>query len=210
MFTSSLRVCVFCSSSEAVDPRYRVVAAELGTALAEAGWELVYGGGNVGLMGEVARAALRGGAKVTGIIPERLATREIALDDVTELIRTETMRERKALMDERSDAFVVLPGGIGTLEELVEIVTLKQLGFHERAIVVLDADGYWDPLLAQVRRMVDGNLAAPSLLDLWQVVTDVPGVMAALAGYSPPAPPDPGAELELESLPDPRGTPTGG
>lgn len=205
-----LRVCVFCSSSEEVDPRYRRVAAQLGTAIAEAGWELVYGGGNLGLMGEVARAALAGGARVTGIIPERLATRELALDGVNDLIRTETMRERKALMDDRSDAFVVLPGGIGTLEELVEILTLKQLGFHDRAIVVLDADGYWDPLLAQVDRMVDGHLAAPSLRELWKIVHDVDGVMDTLARYRPPPPMRPPAELELETLPAPPGTPTGG
>jgi len=210
MSPPTLRVCVFCSSSEEVDLRYRQVAAQLGTALAGAGWELVYGGGNLGLMGEVARAALAGGARVTGVIPERLATREIALHDVTELIRTDTMRERKALMDDRSDAFVVLPGGIGTLEELVEILTLKQLGYHHRAIVVLDADGYWDPLLTQVDRMVDERLAASSLRELWEVVPDVAGAMAALARYRPPPPAPPSAELELETLPAPQKTPTGG
>jgi len=210
MSSPPLRVCVFCSASERVDPRYRRVAAQLGAALAEAGWELVYGGGNLGLMGEVARAALAGGARVTGVIPESLAIREIALDEVTELIRTDTMRERKALMDERSDAFVVLPGGIGTLEELVEILTLKQLGFHGRAIVVLDADGYWDPLLEQVDRMVDGHLAAPSLREMWEIVPDVGKAMDTLARYRPPPPVPPPAELELETLPTPPGTPTGG
>lgn len=198
-----MRVCVFCASSEAVDPRYRTVAAELGTGLAAADWELVYGGGNLGLMGEVARAALAGGARVTGVIPDRLADRELALDDVTELIRTETLRERKALMDARSDAFVVLPGGIGTLEELVEILTLKQLGYHDRAVVVLDADGYWDPLLEQVRRMVAQRLAAPSLLALWQVVPDVRSALAALASYRPPAAPVVTDEVELETLEEP-------
>lgn len=183
-----LSVCVYCASSEAVRPSYRAVAAELGAAIAVEGWALVYGGGNIGLMGEVARAALAGGAHVTGIIPHRLATREIELRDVTELIRVETMRERKALMDERSDAFVVLAGGIGTVEELVEMITLKQLGWHDRAIVVLDTEGFWDPLLAQFQRMVDEQLAEPSLLELFQVTRDVASTVAALRDYEPPAP----------------------
>lgn len=198
MSVQPLRVCVYCASSERVDSRYRRVAAELGAAIAGAGWELVYGGGAIGLMGEVARAALAGGARVTGIIPHRLARREIALDEVTELVHTETMRERKALMDARSDAFVVLPGGIGTLEELVEIVTLKQLGFHERAIVVIDADGYWDPLLEQIQRMVDQRLADPGLLNLWEVTRDVEGAMTALRTYRAAGPARPSAAVELE------------
>ncbi len=197
-----LRVCVFCASSEGVAPRFRRVAADLGAAIAANGWSLVYGGGNIGLMGEVARAALAGGAHVTGIIPHRLATREVALEGVTELIRTDTMRERKALMDARSDAFVVLPGGIGTLEELVEILTLKQLGYHDRAVVVLDSDGYWDPLVEQLRRMVVESLAAPSLLSLWTVTADVDGTVAALRDYVPPAvDPEPRDELEVVQAP---------
>lgn len=174
-------VCVFCASSERVDARYRRVAAALGVAIAEHGWELVYGGGNIGLMGEVARAALTAGGRVTGVIPHRLASREIALETVTELIRTDTMRERKALMDARSDAFVVLPGGVGTLEELVEIVTLRQLGYHDRPVVVIDADGYWDPLLAQFDRMVAESLASATVRDLLDVTADVPGAVRALA-----------------------------
>jgi uncharacterized protein (TIGR00730 family) len=153
--------------------------------LAHEGWRLVYGGGNVGLMGEVARAALAAGAHVTGVIPHRLADREVALTDVTELLRVDTMRERKALMDERSDAFVVLPGGIGTLEELVEMLTLKQLGYHDRAVVVLDSGGYWDPLLEQLRRMVDEGYAAPALRELFIVTDDVPATVAAIRGYRP-------------------------
>jgi uncharacterized protein (TIGR00730 family) len=139
-------------------------------------------------MGEVARAALAAGAHVTGVIPHRLARPEIAFDGVTELIRTETMRERKQIMDERSDAIVVLPGGIGTLEELVEILTLKQLGYHDRAIVVLDSAGYWDPLLAQLKRMIAEGMAYPSLAGLWQVTIDVEGTIEALRTYRPPPP----------------------
>ncbi len=185
MTTAPLRVCVYCASSEAAAPEHRAAAAELGRAIAGRGWSLVYGGGSIGLMGEVARAALAAGAHVTGVIPHRLAEREVALEAVTELIRTDTMRERKAIMDDRADAFVVLPGGIGTLEELVEILTLKQLGYHDRAIVVLDSGGYWDPLLGQLRRMVAERLAGEGLLDLFDVTTDVPATIAALASYRP-------------------------
>lgn len=197
-------VCVFCASSEAVDARYRAVAAELGTAIVARGWSLVYGGGGIGLMGEVARAALAGGGHVTGVIPHRLASREIALDEVTELVRTDTMRERKALMDERSDAFVVLPGGIGTLEELVEIVTLRQLGYHDRPIVVIDVDGYWDPLLAQFQRMVDESLASEDLQRLFAVTRGVEGAVAALA-RPPGAPSAPSDEAALEAVESPPG-----
>jgi uncharacterized protein (TIGR00730 family) len=174
-------VCVFCASSEAVAASERAIAAELGAALADRGWRLVYGGGGIGLMGEVARAVLRAGGDVLGVIPHRLATREVALPEVTELVLTDTMRERKHRMDAESDAFVVLPGGIGTLEELVEILTLKQLGYHHRPIVVLDAEGFWAPLLAQLDRMVDAGLAAPSVLDLFSVVRDVPAALDAIA-----------------------------
>lgn len=185
MSTPIRSVCVYCASSQAVAPAYRAVAADLGRAIAAEGWDLVYGGGNIGLMGEVARAALTGGAHVTGVIPHRLADSEIALEAVAELHRTETMRERKALMDERSDAFIVLPGGIGTLEELVEILTLKQLGYHSRAVIVLDAEGFWDPLIEQLRRMVDQRFAHPDLLDLWTVTADVEETLEALRTYVP-------------------------
>jgi uncharacterized protein (TIGR00730 family) len=196
-------ICVYAASSEAVGEGHRRVAEELGRAIACEGWRLVYGGGSVGLMGEVARGALAGGAHVTGVIPHRLARREITLTAVTELIRTETMRERKQIMDERSDAFVVLPGGIGTLEELVEILTLKQLGYHDRAIVILDDAGYWDPLLAQLDRMITERLAYPSLAELWQVTTDVEGTVEALRTYEPP-PPRPLGPVVLEAYEDSR------
>ncbi|CAN5599834.1 MAG: TIGR00730 family Rossman fold protein [Actinomycetota bacterium] len=199
----SLSVCVYCASSDSVAPPLRVVAADLGRALAAEGWSLVYGGGNVGLMGEVARAALAAGAHVTGVIPHRLADREIALEDVTELLRTDTMRERKALMDDRSDAFVVLPGGIGTLEELVEILTLKQLGYHDRAIVVLDAGGYWDPFLAQLDRMVELGLAASSLPGLLDATHDVAETVAAIRHYRPRRGPADDAE-QVEAVEAPR------
>ena len=174
MFT----ICVYCASSDAVAEHHRRVARELGAAIAAQGWALMYGGGNIGLMGEVARAALAGGGQVTGVIPHLLADREVALEEVSSLVRTETMRERKALMDEGSDAFVVLPGGIGTLEELVEIVTLKQLGYHARPVVLLDDTGYWDPLLRLLDHMVTEKMAGA---DLPTLVESVPTVAAAIA-----------------------------
>ena len=193
-------VCVYCASSEAVAPEHRAVARALGSGLVERGWELMYGGGNIGLMGEVARAVLDGGGRVTGVIPHLLADREVALEDVTNLVRTETMRERKALMDEGSDAFVVLPGGIGTLEELVEIITLKQLGYHDRVIVLLDPTQYWEPLLVLLRRMVVEGLATADLLDLMVSVATPEEALEAVARGSAGAPSHQGdVPLELET-----------
>ena len=178
-----LTVCVFCASSEAVAEEHRVVARELGAAIAARGWRLMYGGGNIGLMGEVARAVLAGGGHVTGVIPHLLADREVALHDVSRLVHTDTMRERKALMDEGSDAFVVLPGGIGTLEEVVEILTLKQLGYHDRPVVLLDTNGYWAPLLAMLERMVTERLADQQLLGLLESVSSVAAAVREVADH---------------------------
>lgn len=198
----SLSICVFCSASEAVTAADRAVAAELGGAVADRGWTLVYGGGDVGLMGETARAALAAGGVVTGIIPHRLADREVALEHVTELIRTDTMRERKALMDERSDAFVVLPGGIGTLEELVEILTLKVLGYHERPVVLLDPDGFWEPLRAQLDRIIERGLAGADLRATWTDANTVDEALDAVVAASP-RPHEASAADRLEALQGP-------
>lgn len=188
--STTVSVCVFCSSSEAVDGDLRALASELGDAIASRGWRLVYGGGNVGLMGEVARAAMDGGAHVTGVIPHRLVDKEIALDDVSELIRVDTMRERKRLMDERADAFVILPGGIGTLEELMEVLTLKQLGFHDRPIVMLDPVGFWAPLHQLLDEVVAAGLAShrvKELLHLASTVSETLDTVAAGGGERGPA-----------------------
>lgn len=151
--TDGRAVCVYCSSSDAIGDDLRRLAAAAGAQLAARGWRMVYGGGSVGLMGITARAALAGGAHVTGVIPDKLVDRELALGEVSELVRTRTMRERKQVMDERSDAFLILPGGIGTLEELVEMLSLRQLGYHDRPIVVLDAGGFWQPLRSLLAHM---------------------------------------------------------
>lgn len=146
-------ICVFCGSGSGVNQSYAKAAKVLGRDMAGAKIGLVYGGGSLGLMGEVARAVLKHDGNVTGIIPEFLSEREKMLKDVNELVVTKDMHERKGLMFERSDAFVALPGGIGTLEELVEQLTWSQLGQHDKPIVVANIDGFWDPLMGLLDHM---------------------------------------------------------
>lgn len=146
-------VCVYCGSGRGLDSAYAIAARKLGKALADNGIRLIYGGGSLGLMGEVARATLGAGGKVTGIIPEFLGSREHMLKDVDELIVVENMHVRKQLMFDRADAFVALPGGVGTLEELVEQLTWSQLGRHAKPIVVANINGFWDPFLKLLDHM---------------------------------------------------------
>jgi uncharacterized protein (TIGR00730 family) len=146
-------VCVYCGSGPGTNPRFIEAASALGKTFAENGIRLVYGGGSVGMMGAVASAVLDNGGSVTGIIPDFLTTREHALTRVQETIVTPDMHERKRLMFERSDAFVALPGGIGTLEELVEQLTWKQLGRHAKPVLLANIDGFWEPLLALLAHM---------------------------------------------------------
>ncbi len=167
------RVCVFAASSEHVSARYRALARDLGRAIAEQGWQVVYGGGQVGLMGEVARAALAAGGHVVGIIPHHLNRREVAFDEVTELVMVDTLLERKSHMDSRSDAFAVLPGGIGTLDELLDVLTTRALGFHRRPLVLLDPDGYWEPFRALLDRMIDQRTASPAVHEGYAVARTV-------------------------------------
>lgn len=151
---SSVRsICVYCGSGPGNNPAYIDAARTLGRSLAENGIRLVYGGGGLGLMGEVARATLGAGGEVTGIIPEFLVAREHMLAEVTDLLVTEDMHQRKKLMFERSDAFVALPGGIGTLEELVEQLTWSQLGQHNKPIVVANIADFWTPFLGLLEHM---------------------------------------------------------
>jgi uncharacterized protein (TIGR00730 family) len=152
-------VCVFCSSAGGLPELYRQAARDLGRELAERGHRLVYGGGNVGLMGEVARSVHQHGGTVVGVIPQGLVDRELAYEPADELLVTETLRERKAEMDARADAFVALPGGFGTLEELLEVLTLRQLRLHHRPVVLVNVAGYWDPFLAMARAMVAQGFA---------------------------------------------------
>ena len=153
---------VFCGSSSGTDDRYARAARELGALLAARGIELVYGGGEVGLMGEVADACLAGGGRVVGVIPKGLFSREVAHRGLTELHEVESMHERKQLMYDRSDAFLALPGGLGTLEELAETITWSQLGLHAKPVALLDVGGFWDPLVQQLDHMVSEGFLKPA------------------------------------------------
>lgn len=169
-------LCVYCGSGPGRNPAYIAAAREVGQAMAEDGIGLVYGGGSLGLMGEVARATLAAGGHVTGIIPEFLVTRERMLEEVNELIVTANMHERKMTMFERSDGFVALPGGIGTLEELVEITTWAQLDRHNKPIVLCNINSYWDPLVTLFNHMRDENFIRPELefkMDVVKAAADV-------------------------------------
>ena len=173
-------VCVYCGSAGTVDPRYRAAAIELGGALAAAGIELVFGGGRIGLMGLLADAALAAGGRVTGVIPDRLRSAELAHRGVSELVVVGNMQDRKRVMAERAHAFAVLPGGIGTLDETFEIVTWRQLGLHDKPIFLVDVDGYWRPLRRLLGHIVRNGFAAPSLTGLIRVVPSVAALVDAL------------------------------
>jgi uncharacterized protein (TIGR00730 family) len=174
------RLCVYCGSSGAVDRQYREAATELGARLAAAGIGLVFGGGRVGLMGLLADAVLAGGGEVIGIIPSRLRDAELAHRGATELVVVESMHERKRLMAEKADAFAVLPGGIGTLDEMFEILSWKQLGLHDKPILLADIGGYWAPLRALLDDIVTKGFARPEARELLGVVPTVATLMAAL------------------------------
>jgi len=156
-------VCVYCGSRAGAMPGFSTHATMLGRALAEAGWRLIYGAGDVGLMGDVARAAQAAGGDTFGVIPAHLVSREVAKSDLNRFVVTETMHERKKVMFMNADAVVLLPGGAGSLDELFEALTWRQLGLHEKPIVVLNTDGYWTPLKALIDHLVDQGFADPSL-----------------------------------------------
>ncbi len=163
-------VCVYCGSRAGAMPAYAQHARALGTMLAQEGWRLVYGAGDVGLMGEVARAAQQAGADTFGVIPKHLVDWEVGKTDLTRYVVTETMHERKKVMFMNADAVVVLPGGAGSLDEFFEVLTWAQLGLHTKPVVLLNVDGYWDPLTDLIRHVVSQGFAAPSLLDHFTVV----------------------------------------
>ncbi len=174
-------LCVFCGARFGTDPGSRDVAKQLGSLLAREGITLVYGGGGVGLMGLVANAALDEGGQVVGVIPRFLLQREAGHPALTETVVVETMHERKLQMFERSDAFVVLPGGIGTLEELFEVLSWRTLGLHNKPIIIVDQGGYWQPLAALLRGVVEGGFAERTHLDHVAFVSDLKDVLPAIA-----------------------------
>lgn len=173
-------ICVYCGSRFGADAAYRAEAEALGAWIAANGHELVYGAGDVGLMGAVATAAQTAGGKTLGVIPEHLLAREVGKRDLTRFVVTETMHERKKVMFMNSNAIVVLPGGAGSLDEFFEILTWRQLGLHEKPVFILNTNGYWDPLDALVRHVVENGFADASLLDFYEVKHDLGALQAAL------------------------------
>lgn len=166
-------LCVYCSSSDRLEPKYPAMAEQVGAEIAARGWTLVYGGGKTGLMGAVARGTKSGGGRVVGVIPEFMKVRELAFDEADELISVITMRERKTLMETRADAFLALPGGWGTLEELLEILTLAHLEVLHKPIVILNHEGYFDDLLRMFRRVVDEKFMHATILGKFAVANTV-------------------------------------
>lgn len=177
-------LCVFCGASTPPDNRFLEAAGSLGRTLAQEGIELVYGGGALGLMGTIARATRDAGGKVTGIIPTFLTKLEEKLQGITETIEVETMHQRKRLMFERSDAFIVLPGGMGTLDETVEMITWAQLQLHRKPILLVDYLGYWQPFIALVEHVINTGFARPNTRGFITVVPDVDAILPTLEKLS--------------------------
>jgi uncharacterized protein (TIGR00730 family) len=173
-------VCVYCGSAIGGDERYRAAAGELGRSLAKAGIGLVFGGGQIGLMGVAADAALAAGGHVVGVIPAALRDRELGHQGVNELVVVDTMHDRKRVMAERADAFAILPGGIGTLDEFFEIATWRQLGLHDKPIFVVDVAGYWGPLRVLFDHIVAQGFVGPLVPRLVEIVPDIAALMRAL------------------------------
>jgi uncharacterized protein (TIGR00730 family) len=179
-------ICVFCGSRPGVDPAFTSAAAALGAAIARRGLTLVYGGAKVGLMGVLANAALAEGGHVVGVIPKGLVSKEIAHDGLAELFLTETMHERKDRMILLSDAFVSMPGGFGTYDELFEVLTLAQIGFHDKPSAFLNVKGYFDPLVALLRHTIDHSFAAPQHEQLYLAAPEPEALLDALIAWQPP------------------------
>jgi len=178
-------VAVFCGSRFGSHPVYRAAAAELGAGIARAGWRLVYGGGRVGLMGVVADAALAEGGEVLGIIPEFLQQREVAHGGVGRMVVTATMHDRKRLMFDAASAFVTMPGGLGTFDETIEITTWRQLALHDKPILICDVAGWAQPYLQMIEASIATGFADPDAARLYEVVRDVPAVLARLHSMRP-------------------------
>jgi uncharacterized protein (TIGR00730 family) len=182
--TTSL--CIFCGSQHGSDQRFELAATRLGELAGAAGLKVIYGGGRVGLMGAAADAAMAAGGEVIGLIPARLLEREVGHRQITELIVARDMFDRKDQMIARSDAFVVLPGGLGTLDELLEVLTLRQLGYHGKPIILVNLAGYWDPLITLIEQVIAHGFAAPNVRALYGVVDSVEEVLPALGVEAPP------------------------
>ncbi|MER5172168.1 TIGR00730 family Rossman fold protein [Thioclava kandeliae] len=182
MTQPQISVCVFCGSRLGAKESYAEAATKTGEMLAKRGWRLVYGAGDVGLMVTVARAAQEVGGATFGVIPEHLFSREVGKRDLTTYIVTETMHERKKVMFMNSDAIVLLPGGAGSLDEIFEVLTWRQIGLHGKPILILNTDGYWEPLRALIDQFINEGFADPSIGEFLIWADTVPELEAALAG----------------------------
>ena len=180
-------LCVYCASSDRVDPKYARAAFAFGQAMPQRGWGLVYGGGKVGLMGAVAKGVKASGGRVVGVIPQFMKARELDYEGADEMLTVTTMRERKLRMEERADAFVALPGGWGTLEEIMEILTLRQLDVVRKPCVLFNQDGFYDDLLRFFDRMIGERFNKPSNLELFRVATSVETIFTCLESGAVPA-----------------------
>jgi len=178
-------VCVYASSSSLVDDVYVEAAAELGRALAQRGWGLVFGAGADGLMGAAARGAAEAGGVTIGVVPEKMDVDGVVYDSCTELFVTRTLRERKAMMEDKADAFVALPGGFGTYEELLEIIALRQLGYHKKPVAILNVNGYYDGLIAQFDKAVEQRFSGPGALSVFGVFGTVEETLNYIDTYVP-------------------------
>lgn len=180
-------ICIYCGSRFGNRPEYETVARELGILIAQRGWQLVYGGGNVGLMGAVADAVIEGGGRVIGVIPETLMKREVGHRGLAELHVVQTMHQRKQMMAERADAFIALPGGIGTFEELYEVWTWRQLGYHDKPVGLLNVAGYYDAFLHFMGQTVSEGFLSEAQLQTLQVDTDPTRLLQRLSLLIPKA-----------------------
>jgi uncharacterized protein (TIGR00730 family) len=176
-------VCVYCASSNAADPEFLAAASELGATIAREGLRLVYGGGGVGLMGACAKAAQAGGGQVLGVIPHFLTSHERPLKTV-ETVVVDSMHQRKMMMFEAADGFAILPGGIGTLEEVIELLSWRRLGLHAKPIVFLDIKGFWRPLFDLFDHILEQKLIPPEFRETWKAVERVEDVLPTLRGMS--------------------------
>lgn len=174
-------ICVYCGSSFGHSPRFAEIATDLGQEMARRGIRLIYGGGRVGLMGKVADAVMTGGGQVTGIIPKHLEDDEVGHRSISELKIVDSMHTRKRMMFDLSDAFVVLPGGPGTLDEAFEVITWRQLRLHDKPVIILNIDGYWDRLIALFDHVIDSGFAKPAIRQHFSVVNSVGRLFDLLA-----------------------------
>ncbi|MEI5999315.1 TIGR00730 family Rossman fold protein [Paraburkholderia bengalensis] len=179
-------VCVYCGSSDGAKPLYREAAKSFGRALVAANLSLVYGGGKVGLMGVIADEVMAAGGRAIGVIPELLVNKEVGHDGLSELHVVPDMHHRKKMMADLADAFVALPGGAGTLEELFEVFTWAQLGYHRKAVAVLNIDGFYDPLISMLEHTVQEGFMRQTYFDILQIDSDPAALIAKLRRYQPP------------------------